>query len=207
VSTVAETGLGKGPGRKERDFRWTADRVAAVQRQIKESFSSLDRSPVGEGAISALIAVVLLIGVVWNMPDAAIKRALAPLLAPIAVSSGLEQYWTMYAPDPPQRLENLEVHVTMADGGDRVWTIQPHDRVVGVAVHHRWRKLKESLVAEPAIRPDLAHWVVRQLTGPSERPVRVNMILRTEVLPPPGVSGRGETRTETLYDEKLAGTP
>jgi len=200
-------GLDTSPIRKEGHLRWTAERVAAVQRHIKESVSSFDRSPLGEGAISALIAVILLIGVVWNMPDSAIKRALVAPLEPIAVSTGLDQYWTMYAPDPPQRLENLEVHVTMADGVERVWTIQPRDRVVGVAAHHRWRKLKESLQTEPQIRPGWAHWVARRLTGPTERPVHVTMILKTEVLPPPGVSGRGETGTETLYDETLAGVP
>jgi hypothetical protein len=181
--------------------------VAAVQRHIKEFVSSFDGSPVGEGAVSAMIAVVLLIGVVWNMPESAIKRVLVPPLEPIAVSTGLDQYWTMYAPDPPQRLDKLEVHVTMADGGDRVWTIQPRDRIFGVGAHHRWRKLKESLASEPQIRAGWAHWVVRQLTGPSERPVHVSMILKTEVLPPPGVSGHGETGTETLYDEQLASTP
>lgn len=204
---MAETGLGTSPDRKEHDRRWTAERVAAVQRRIKESVSSLDDSPVGEGAISAMIAVVLLIGVVWNLPDSAIKRVLVSPLEPIAVSTGLDQYWTMYAPDPPQRLEKLEVHVTMADGSDRVWTIAPRDRIVGVGAHHRWRKLKESLASEPQIRAGWAHWVVRQLTGPSERPVRVRMILKTQVLPPPGVSGRGEAGTEPLYDENLAGTP
>jgi hypothetical protein len=200
-------GLVTGPERRETDLSWTADDMAAVQPPIKGSVSSLDRSPISEGAISALIGVILLIGVVWNMPDSAIKRALVPPLQPIAVSTGLDQYWTMYAPDPPQRLENLEVHVTMADGAERVWTIQPRDRIVGVAAHHRWRKLKESLQTEPQIRPAWAHWVVRQLTGPSERPVHVRMILKTEVLPPPGVDGRGEAGTETLYDEALAGPP
>jgi len=202
---VAEKGLGTSPDRKEGDLRWTAERVAAVQRHLREFANSFDRSPMGEGAISTLIVVVLLIGVVWNMPESAIKRLLVPPLEPIAVSTGLDQYWTMYAPDPPQRLENLEIHVTMADGADRVWTVQPRDPIVGVGAHHRWRKLKESLTSEPQIRADWAHWVVRQLTAPSERPVQVRMILKTEVLPPPGVDGTGKTATETLYDETLSG--
>jgi hypothetical protein len=162
----------------------------------------------GEGAISALIAVIVLIGVVWNMPDSAIKQMLTPVLAPIALGTGLEQGWAMYAPNPPRRLENLEVHVTMATGGDRVWTLPASDdRVLGPVAAHRWRKLKESLFSQPEVRPQLAHWVVRELTGPSERAVRVYMILRTQDLPPPGTSGPGASGVEPLYDEILSGSP
>ena len=166
----------------------------------------LKGSLIGEGAISAMIVVILLTAVVWNMPDSAIKRAVQPGLAPIAMGTGLEQWWSMYAPDPPQRLENLEVHVTMADGTDRMWTLPlSDDRVIGIVFSHRWRKLKESLESEPEIRADLAHWVVRQLTEPAEQPDRVYMFLRTEVLPPPGTSGPGATGLDPLYDEKLGG--
>ncbi|MDT5054626.1 MAG: hypothetical protein QOF66_2992 [Mycobacterium sp.] len=189
--------------KREGDLRPTAAHGATVGRRSRES--RFKGSQIREGAISALIATVILIGVVSNMPDSAIKAVLAPTLTPIAVGTGLDQFWGMYAPDPPSRLEDLEVHVTMADGGNRVWKLPTqYDRVVGVAVSHRWRKLKESLLSEPQIRPELAHWVVHQLTVPAERPIRVYMILRTEVLTPPGTSGRGATGVDTLYDEDLA---
>jgi hypothetical protein len=155
--------------------------------------------------VSALIVAVILIAVVSNMPASAVKQSLAPVLTPIAAATGLDQFWGMYAPDPPSRLENLEAHVTMADGGDRVWVLPTqYDRFVGVAASHRWRKLKESLVSEPAIRPQFAHWVVHQLTGPAERANRVYILMRTEVLPPPGTRDRGATGVEIIYDEILA---
>jgi hypothetical protein len=72
---------------------------------------------------------------------------------------------------------------------------------------HRWRKIKESVVSEPSIRRDFAHWVVRQVATPSEPAIRVYIILRTEVLPPPGVTGPGQTALEPLYDEILRGQP
>ena len=196
-----------GWDRKKTVLRWTAHRMVAVQRQFVRFFSFFKPSLIAEGAISALIVVIVLIGVVWNMPDSAIKRALLPALAPVALGTGLEQSWSMYAPDPPRRLENLEVHVTMANGDDRVWTLTPHDRIIGPVVTHRWRKLKESLTGDASIRPDFAHWVVRELTGLSDKPVRVYMLLRTEFLPAPGASGPGPTGTELLYDENLSGLP
>lgn len=182
-------------------------RIKAVQGRVVRFFSFFKPSLIAEGALSALIVVILLIGVVWNMPDSPVKNALLPALAPVALGTGLEQSWSMYAPDPPRRLENLEVHVTMANGDDRVWTLTPHDRIIGPVVAHRWRKLKESLSGDPSIRADFAHWVVRQLTGLSDKPVRVYILLRTVFLPAPGANDFHQTGTEWLYDEKLSGVP
>ena len=125
------------------------------------------------------------------------------MLTPIAMATGLEQYWSMYAPNPPQRLEELEIHVAMADGTDRVWTLplEGHDPVVGVAISHRWRKLRETLYSDPRSRPALAHWVIDQVSGPSDRAIGVQIVVRTETLPAPGQGGRGQTGVETLYQE------
>jgi hypothetical protein len=158
-----------------------------------------------EGVVGALVALIVLIAVVSNLPaGSSLKQSLSPVLSPIAMATGLEQYWSMYAPNPPQRLEELEVHVTMADGADRVWKLPlDSDPVLGVAVSHRWRKLRETLYSDASSRPALAHWVVDQVSGPSERAVRVQMIVRTELLLPPGQSGHGKTGVETLYKEDL----
>ena len=134
-----------------------------------------ERSRVGELAISVLVLAVLAIGVVWSMPDAPIKRVLTPGLQPVATATGLEQDWRMYAPEPLQRVEYVEVRVTMADGAQRVWTNPHGDRVIGAFGWYRWQKLKENIVVEPDIRAGLAHWVVRQLTRPKERAARVQM--------------------------------
>jgi hypothetical protein len=91
----------------------------------------------------------------------------------------------------------------MANGADKVWTVPRRNRIMGVAFSHRWRKFKEALMTNAEIRPDFAHWVVRQLSGPGDHPVRVDMLLRTQQLPPPGVEGRGQVGLETLYSENL----
>jgi hypothetical protein len=176
----------------------------AVRRRVGESsFVKL----VVEGVVGALVALIVLIAVVSNLPaGSSLKQSLDPVLTPIAMATGLEQYWSMYAPNPPQRLEELEVHVVMADGADRVWKLPlDQDPVMGVAVSHRWRKLRETLYGDPRSRPALAHWVVDQVSGPSERAIGVQMIVHTETLPAPGQGGRGKTGTEILYQEELAG--
>jgi hypothetical protein len=152
-----------------------------------------------------LVVVVLLIGVVWSLPDAELKRRVAPVLQPVASATGLEQDWRVYAPEPLRRLEFVEVRVIMADGDQRVWTNPRGDRVVGAFAWYRWQKLKENLVRQPAIRAGVAHWVVHRLTGRSEHAVRVQMLLRTELLAAPGSDGPTNRGQEILYDEILTG--
>jgi hypothetical protein len=157
--------------------------------------------------ISGLAVVVLTTGVVWSLPDAELKRRLAPLLQPVASAAGLEQNWRMFAPEPLRRLEFLEVRVTMADGVQRVWTNPRGDRVVGAFAWYHWQKVKENVVHNPASRVGMAHWVVRLLTRPTERAARVQLIVRTELLQAPGTGGPPALGEEILYDERLAGRP
>ena len=111
----------------------------------------------------------------------------------------------MYAPEPLARTEFVEVQVTMTDGVQRVWTTPDGDRVVGPFVWYHWQKLKENLVRTPEIRAGLAHWVIRRVTGSSERASRVRMTLRSESLSAPGTDSPGESGEEILYDENLTG--
>jgi hypothetical protein len=162
-------------------------------------------SRIRETAISAMIVVVLAVGVLWALPASAIKSAVSPVLEPIGLSLGLDQNWALFAPTPPRRQEDVEVHVAMASGTEKVWTLPKRNQIFGTPYTHRWRKFKESLLTQPQIRSDFAHWVVREFTGPNDRPVRVEMLLRTEDLLPPGVSGQGQTAVQTLYSEDLTG--
>jgi hypothetical protein len=165
----------------------TADSNAAVEGD--PSGSTFNGSQIAEGIVSGLFALIVFIGAVSNMPGGEIQRLLMPVVKPIAVATGLDQHWSMFAPNPPRRLDHLEVHVTLADGRHRVWTPpQSEGRVTGVASSHRWRKLKETLVTEAEVRPEFAHWAMGELTEPDERAVRIQIILRTEDLPPPGAS-------------------
>jgi hypothetical protein len=174
-------------------------------RELTTFQERLESSVVGQGLISAVVSIVVLTGVVWNLPASAVKDAFTPMLTPVATASGLMQRWTMYAPDPIERSELVDVHVTMADGSDRVWAMREDHPVVGQFSWYRWQKLKEQAIRQPDIRPGIAHWVVRRLTGPSEHPVRVQMIFRAQERPAPGKSGPMPTTQEVLYDENLSG--
>ena len=162
-----------------------------------------EKSFLGEVLISALVTTALIVAVVWNLPDSEIKSAAQPALNPLAVVSGTEQIWQMYAPDPIQRTEILEVHVTMADGSDRVWSFTQGDRLLGPFHWYHWQKLKEQAIREPGIRAGLAMWVVRHLTMPGDRAVHVQMLFRSKQLVAPGKANTAGFVTESLYDKQL----
>jgi hypothetical protein len=69
----------------------------------------------------------------------------------------------------------------------------------------RWRKMKEQLMNEKSIRRDFASWVVRQLTKPNERPVRVSIVQFSQTLPAPGTDGPIKKEAALLYDRKFQG--
>jgi hypothetical protein len=181
--------------KEERTLRSRVTKLSTLQQRFEESH-------VGKVVISGLVAVIVLVGIVWNLPDSPIQKSLLPLVAPIAAPAGLDQYWGMYG-TPSKRVETVEVHVRMADGEDRVWTMQPGER--GVGWWDRWILLRRAAMVDSSVRPQLARWVAREVTGPTERAVAVAVVLRTETLSPPGEGASGKSAMKVLYQEALAG--
>jgi hypothetical protein len=185
-----------------------ADRPAPRPQSEKPTIGQrFERSAAGEALISVLVLTAVLIGVVWNLPPSHIKAAMMPTLRPIALPTGLQQQWTMYGPDPISAREELEVRVSMADGPDRVWMFHKGDRVIGPFVWYHWQKLKEQLIREPHLAADFSHWVVREVTGPTERPTRVVVSSRLEFFPAPREAGTTSRTTTILHDELLDRRP
>lgn len=171
------------------------DGERGLQRRIEES-------RFGKVAISVFIGVFVLVGVVWNMPDSPIKRHLVPIVDPVAAPLGLNQYWGMYG-TPVKRAETIEVHVKMSDGQTRVWAMEPGER--GVGWWDRWIMLKRAVMTDASVRPQVAHWVVREITTGDERPVAVAVVLSTRNLSAPGEdnASSGKSATKVLYQETL----
>ena len=61
-------------------------------------------------------------------------------------------------------------------------------------------------MVDASIRPQLAHWVVGEITKPDEHPVAVSVVLRTENLSAPGggATGTRAPAKKVLYQEALA---
>jgi hypothetical protein len=176
----------------KRNMRWSAGKLSAFQQRFEESI-------LGEVVLSGLVAVILVIGVVWNLPDSQTRDELRPIVKPVAAATGFDQQWGIYAPNPPSRIRTLEVHVTMADGTMRIRTFQPGDRIIGAFSSIHWKKLMAEAADEAKLRRSIARWVTDEMTEPPERAIRIEMILLTESLQLPGDSTPGTIRTKTVY--------
>ncbi len=182
-------------------------RVRQSRTVANTSETSFERSDFGQAVISGMVFLILLIGVVWNLPSSKIQQLLTPVLEPIAQVAGLDQVWQMYAPEVIRQQEFTEVHVIMADGSTRTWVAPSGDKVIGTFEWYHWQKLKENLPRDPSTQADFAHWVVRQLTSSDEDLSRVQIVMRTVQIPPPGQDGPRDMSTQTLYDENLTSRP
>ncbi|KUI23720.1 hypothetical protein [Mycobacterium sp. GA-2829] len=156
------------------------------------------RERAADVAISTLVTLLVSIAVVGSLPDSAIKDTAAPLLEPFTRATGLDQSWGVFSPNPPRKLTEVEVHVIMSDGEDRVWRLDADRSLPG----YRWRKLKEEVIRHKALRPGLARYVVREVTAPGERAVRVLMVVQSQTLPLPG-EGEPKTVRKLLFDQKV----
>jgi len=184
----------------EDDVGPSPGRLSALQQRFEES-------RLGRAVISGLLVIVLIVVVTWNLPDSPIKRAVQPALMPVAVPIGLDRSWAMYAPDPTRRADTIEVRVKMSDGQIKTWTSEPGAQ--GTGWWDRWLVLRYYAGLDANLRPQLAHWVVKQVTEPGEQPVAVEMILQTQTLQAPadqeGDSGRRPpSATKIIYQEQLA---
>jgi hypothetical protein len=162
-----------------------------------------EASRAGKIVIGVFVAVFVLVGVVWNIPDSPIRRSVMPAVEPIAAPVGLDQYWGMYG-DPSRRAETVEVQVKMADGKVRVWTMEPGAR--GVGWWDRWIMLRRAVMTDANVRPQVARWAVREVSQPNDQPVAVAVVLTLRNLSAPGqeVQGSGKPVTKVLYQEMLA---
>jgi hypothetical protein len=193
VALVAREGTDEGPDEQASD---RPEQRRGLQQRFEDTH-------VGRVVVGVLIAVVLFIGIVWNLPDSPITRALIPAAKPVAAAIGLDRYWGMYG-TPDTRVESVEVQVKMANGETRIWSMQPGGR--GVGWWDRWILLRRAVISDASVRPQLAHWVVGQVAKPSEKPVDVTVLFRTENLSAPGEAAGGRApATKILYQETLAG--
>lgn len=162
-----------------------------------------ERSAFGECLISVLVCVVVLIAVAWNLPDSPVKHSLVKVLLPVAESTGLQQKWSMYGPDPISVLETVEVRVTMADGGDRTWTFRRDDPAITSLRWYRWQKFKEQVIRDKDAAPAFAQWVVQELTVRGEHPAHVAVLVRTQPLRAPGDDRPTDVAERTLYSSDV----
>jgi hypothetical protein len=163
----------------------------------------IESSVLGRALIGAFIAVTLLWVAATNLPESALKRDLLRQGGTYLNAVGLDQDWSLFAPEPRRRSLDLTARVTYDDGSSTTWTF-PHDGpIVGQYRDYRWRKWLEYLIAFDATQlwPAAAQWSATERNRPQHRVSAVALVENVYDLFPPGTGhgDRGPTQRAVFY--------
>jgi len=132
-----------------------------------------ERSNLGRGLITGLVALLLLLQIATHLPsDSAVNQKVGTYAQQYIRILGSEQAWGVFAPNPRSRSLRMEARVTFEDGSTATWTL-PHGPVVGANLRfYRWRKWLERVRADSnqGLWEPTARWVA-SLYDDAESPV------------------------------------
>lgn len=165
----------------------TGRRVARrpAQPYNKTVQERLESSRAGRAVISLGILVVLGVLLTWNLPASELARRTQPWFQRLTYGTGLDQNWSVFAPDPPQSELNFQARILYDDGTERTWEVPEGNALTGAYWDYRWVKWGEIISAGTDARNWLpaAEWIARQETDAGRRPVSVTLVRRIEPIP------------------------
>ena len=169
----------------------------------------LESGPIGRAVISGFLLVTLTCLVALNLPQSRLRETLDRVAAPYSRALGVDQSWSLFAPDPRTAIVEPSARVTFADGSTAVWPgVSAGGPGLDEYATSRWQKWAEWLTQEryATLWQPAAQWVARRYAATGRRPVRVELLRAISPLPPPGRAALG-TEVDTYYALDLGPTP
>lgn len=150
---------------------------------------------VTQWVVSVLLIIVLAAVVVWNLPDSGLRRSIIPVVTPLMRATGLNQSWTVFAPDPPRLSLEVVARIDYSDGTSAQWRPPEGGTLVGPYRTYRWRKWAglARLDTNRKLWGSTATWVAENLDHRGRTPIHVHLVRRWRELPPPGSRGQYES--------------
>lgn len=147
----------------------------------------MEESAWGRPVLSALIAVIVGIVIAFQIPNSYLRGQLMRVAAPAGNAIGLDQNWSVFAPDPRRIVIDLEARMTYADGSRSVWKVPRSDDFLGVYWDYRWLKYVEHVRLDNNryLWAPLARYVADKKATRDDL-VRVELVRRWYDLLPPG---------------------
>lgn len=162
-----------------------------------------EQSSFGRGVLSTLIVVSLIAIVAINLPNSDLRQQLLRPAQPYLNAVGLDQNWSLFAPNPRRVVIDVSAAVTYDDGRVAQWTF-PHDgALIGAYRDYRWRKWEENLVSPANAGPlwqRAALWAASRETRVGHAVKKVALVERYASLEPPGVTpSTGPLATRIIF--------
>jgi hypothetical protein len=134
----------------------------------------------GRLLISAFVVVTVGAMVVWNLPGSKLRAEGMRLAAPYVRAVGLDQNWSVFAPNPYRETFELYARVSYADGTTRTWPVPEGSDAIGTYWDFRWGKWAEWVIA--GSHPDLcrgtATYVANREADEGRDPVQIDLVRR-----------------------------
>ena len=171
--------------------------------------ATFESNKIGRTIISTFLVVTVAALVVWNLPSSKLRTEALRLTGPYTRAVGLDQNWSVFAPDPYRDSFFLSARVTFADGSHTTWTVPEGGDPVGTYWDFRWGKWAEWTIAgNPGLCSGTAAYVANLLASEARTPVEVELFVRRRPNARPGESPpHGAWKTSLVCSVDIAGRP
>jgi hypothetical protein len=148
----------------------------------------LEANPNGRAVITGVILVTLGAMIISNLPDSTLRKTAIPIVRPLLDTTGLNQNWNLFAPNPRRATLRLEARIDYEDGTTSIWRTPISDQLVGEYRAFRWRKWASYVVANDRrfLWPLTAVWLARMHYRNGKVPIRVTLYKQSYTAPKPG---------------------
>ncbi len=142
----------------------------------------------GRAIISAVIIFILASLVAANIPGSFLQRKLNAIVEPVRDGVGLDQTWSVFAPEPRRQTFALAAQISYNDGTTETWRVPTGDPFIAEYRVYHWQKWSEYARADDTqwLWEPFAAWVARTHNGPVRHPVEVTLVRSWYDLNPPG---------------------
>jgi len=169
----------------------------------------VESNQVGRAVITGLVIFILASLLAANIPQTSyLQKKLNSIVEPVRDSVGLDQTWSVFAPEPRRETFALDARITYNDGTSEVWAVPTGDPYIAEYRTYHWQKWSEYARADDTswLWEPLAAWLARTHNGSVRHPVEVTLTRRWYILNAPGTHpSRGPWNEFTYY--ALAITP
>lgn len=167
--------------------RFGRGRRSAAQRQPGLQ-QRVEQTRLGRLLITIFMLVTLACTIFINLPQSAPRRDVLEVAGRYLNITGLDQGWSLFAPDPRRRSIAIEARVQYANGTADTWHLPHGSALIGNYWDYHWQKWLEFVldVRHPGLWRPAAVFIARERNRAGRRPVRVTLIRVTSLNEPPG---------------------
>lgn len=147
-------------------MRW-GKTVERWGKAIERWGKAIERSIVGQVVLSLFMVVLIGAVVLWNMPAGRPRTAVGHVVDPIIQAVGLEQDWSLFAPNPRSFGVGVYATVTYRDGRVKK-LVTPHNGLfLSPYRTYRWQKFDERVRADAyaGLWEPTARWFAKKAGG------------------------------------------